>query len=60
MNDSDIEILLTRARLDLSEEEIEWIKTAFSGYHAQLETLMSLNLDEEDVGTSFMMVDKPS
>ena len=60
MNDSDIEILLKRARLDLSEEEIEWIKTAFAGYQTQLETLMSLNLDEEEVGTSFMMVGKPS
>ena len=47
MNDSDIEILLQRARLDLSEEEIEWMKTAFAGYQAQLEALMALDLEEE-------------
>jgi len=60
MNDSDIEILLKRARLDLSEDEIEWMKTAFAGYQAQLEALMALDLEEEEVGTSFMTVGKPS
>ena len=54
MGEIDVENLLKRARLDLSEEEIGWAKRAFAGYHAQLEALMALDLDGEEVGTSFM------
>ena len=46
MND-ELEVLLRRARLNLSVEEIEWMKTAYSGYHGQLEELMALDLDGE-------------
>ncbi len=57
MSDTEVEVLLRRARLDLSEEEIEWMKKVFSGYHGQLEVLMALDLDGEEVGTSFMTGD---
>ena len=54
MSDTDLEVLLRRARLDLSDEEIERMKKVFAGYHGQLEALMALELDGEEVGTSFM------
>ena len=54
MSETEVEVLLRRARLNLSEEEIAWMKQAFAGYHAQLEALMALDLEGEEVGTSFM------
>ena len=55
----DVEVLLRCARLSLSEEEIERMKKVYAGYHGQLEELMTLDLEGEEVGTSFMPA-KPS
>ena len=54
MEDEYLESLSARAKLDLSEEEIQWIKTAFDGYHPQIEELMSLDLSGDEVGTAFL------
>ena len=54
---TDVEVLLRRARLDLSEAEIAWMEQAFAGYRAQLDALMALDLEGEEVGTSFMTGD---
>ena len=54
MSEADVAVLVRRARLDLSDEEIQWMKTAYVGYHTQLEALMTLDLDGDEVGTSFM------
>ena len=56
MEDKHIESLLARSKLDLSEEETEWIKSAFAGYHPQLEELMSLDLSGDEVGTAFSSI----
>ena len=60
MSRSDVETLLKRARLDLSAKEVEWMETAFAGYHSQLEALMSVDLESEEVGTAFMPGKEPS
>ncbi len=54
MEDEYLEPLLTRLRLDLNDEEIQWVKTAFDGYRSQLEELMSLDLSGDEVGTAFL------
>ena len=54
MEDEYLEPLLTRLRLDLNDEEIQWVKTAFDGYRFQLEELMSLDLSGDEVGTAFL------
>ena len=54
MEDEYLESLSARAKLDLSEEEIKWVKTAFDGYRSQLEELMSLDLSSDEVGTAFL------
>ena len=54
MKDEYLEPLLTRLRLDLNDEEIQWVKTAFDGYRSQLEELMSLDLSGDEVGTAFL------
>ena len=54
MEDKYLESLSARAKLDLSEEEIKWVKTAFDGYRSQLEELMSLELSGDEVGTAFL------
>ena len=59
MEDEYLESLSARAKLDLSEEEIQWIKTAFDGYHPQIEELMSLDLSGDEVGTAFLSLKKP-
>lgn len=59
MSETDVEVLLRRARLDLSDEEIQWMKIAYAGYHAQLDALMDLDLDGEEVGTSFLSGESP-
>jgi hypothetical protein len=53
MEDRYIEALLARSKLNLSEEETQWVKTAFAGYRPQLEELMSLDLAGDEVGTAF-------
>ena len=53
MEDKYIEALLARSKLDLSEEETQWVKAAFAGYRPQLEELMSLDLAGDEVGTAF-------
>ena len=58
MEDEYLESLSARAKLDLSEEEIKWVKTAFDGYRSQLEELMSLDLSGDEVGTAFLPVKK--
>ena len=59
MEDEYLESLSARAKLDLSEEEIKWVKTAFDGYRSQLEELMSLDLSGDEVGTAFLLFRKP-
>ena len=54
MEDEYLESLSARAKLDLSEEEIKWVKTVFDGYHPQIEELMSLDLSGDEVGTAFL------
>ena len=54
MEDEYLESLSARAKLDLSEEEIQWVKTAFAGYRPQLEELMSLDLSGDEVETAFL------
>ena len=54
MEDEYLESLSARAKLDLSEEEIKWVKTAFDGHRSQLEELMSLDLSGDEVGTAFL------
>ena len=54
MEDEYLDPLLTRLRLDLNDEEIQWVKTAFDGYRSQLEELMSLDLSGDEVGTAFL------
>ena len=54
MEDEYLESLSARAKLDLSEEEIKWVKTAFDGYRSQLEELMSLDLSGDEVGTALL------
>ncbi len=58
MEDEYLESLSARAKLDLSEEEIKWVKTAFDGYRSQLEELMSLDLSGDEVGTAFLSLKK--
>ena len=57
MSEADVAVLVRRTRLDLSDDEIQWMKTAYAGYHAQLEALMALDLDGDEVGTSFLSGD---
>ena len=59
MEDEYLESLSARAKLDLSEEEIKWVKTAFDRYRSQLEELMSLDLSGDEVGTAFLPFRKP-
>tara|TARA_Y100001934_G_scaffold225136_1_gene269512 strand:+ start:588 stop:767 length:180 start_codon:yes stop_codon:yes gene_type:complete len=59
MEDQYLECLLARLGLELSDEEIRWVKTAFAGYHSQIEELMSLDLAGEEVGTAFLPLGKP-
>ena len=54
MEDEYLKSLLARLRLDLNDEEIQWVKTAFDGYRSQLEELMSLDLSGDEVGTAFL------
>ncbi|HCL93350.1 MAG TPA: hypothetical protein DIC24_01880 [Gammaproteobacteria bacterium] len=59
MEDKCLESLLARLRLDLDDEEVEWVRTVFAGYHPQIEELMSLDLAGEEVGTAFLPLGKP-
>ena len=59
MEDKYLESLLARLRLDLDDEEVEWVRTVFAGYHPQIEELMSLDLTGEEVGTAFLPLGKP-
>ena len=59
MEDQYLECLLARLGLELSDEEIRWVNTAFAGYRPQIEELMSLDLAGEEVGTAFLTVGKP-
>ena len=59
MEDEYLESLLARLRLELNDEEIQWVKTAFAGYRPQIEELMSLDLAGEEVGTAFLPLGKP-
>ncbi len=59
MEDQYLECLLARLGLELSDEEIRWVKTAFAGYRPQIEELMSLDLAGEEVGTAFLPLGKP-
>jgi len=54
VEDEYLKSLLARLRLDLNDEEIQWVKTAFDGYRSQLEELMSLDLSGDEVGTAFL------
>ena len=58
MEDEYLKSLLARLRLDLNDEEIQWVKTAFDGYRSQLEELMSLDLSGDEVGTAFLPLKK--
>ena len=58
VEDKYLESLLTRLQLDLNDEEIQWVKTAFDGYHPQIEELMSLDLSGDEVGTAFLSLKK--
>ena len=58
MEDKYLESLLTRLKLDLNDEEIQWVKIAFAGYRSQLEELMSLDLSGDEVGTAFLPLKK--
>ena len=58
MEDEYLKSLLARLRLDLNDEEIQWVKTAFDGYRPQLEELMSLDLSGDEVGTAFLPLKK--
>jgi hypothetical protein len=58
VEDEYLKSLLARLRLDLNDEEIQWIKIAFAGYRPQLEELMSLDLAGEEVGTAFLPLKK--
>ena len=59
MEDKYLESLLARLRLDLDDEEVEWVRAVFAGYHPQIEELMSLDLAGEEVGTAFLPFGKP-
>jgi hypothetical protein len=54
VEDEYLKSLLARLRLDLNDEEIQWVKIAFAGYRSQLEELMSLDLSGDEVGTAFL------
>jgi hypothetical protein len=58
VEDEYLKSLLARLRLDLNDEEIQWVKTAFDGYRSQLEELMSLDLSGDEVGTAFLPLKK--
>ena len=58
VEDKYLESLLTRLKLDLNDEEIKWVKTAFDRYRSQLEELMSLDLSGDEVGTAFLSLKK--
>lgn len=53
-NDSELETLLKRANLNLTEEERGWVSAALKGYMPLVEALHSLDLDGEEVGTAFL------
>ena len=59
MEDKYLELLLARLMLNLNDEELEWVRTVFAGYHPQIEELMSLDLTGEEVGTAFLPLGKP-
>ena len=54
MHEDEIRVLFERNGLDLSPEELEWVRRAFEGYRPQLDALLSLDLEGEEVGTSFL------
>ena len=54
MDEDHLRVLFERNGLDLSPEELRWVGKAFQGYRPQLEALLALDLDGEEVGTSFL------
>ena len=60
MEDKYLEPLLAHLRLDLDDEEVEWVRTVFAGYHPQIEELMSHDLVGEEVGTASYPLGSPN
>lgn len=54
MNEDHLGALFERHGLDLSPEDLHWVARAFRGYRPQLEALLALDLEGEEVGTSFL------
>ena len=54
MDEDHLRVLFERNGLDPSPEELRRIARAFEGYRPQLEALLALDLDGEEVGTSFL------
>lgn len=54
MNEDHLRVLFEYHGLDPSPEELQWVARAFRGYRPQLEALLALDLDGEEVGTSFL------
>ena len=53
-NDPELETLLKRARLSLTEEERGWVSEALKRYIPLVEALHSLDLEGEEVGTAYL------
>ncbi|MGI9333742.1 MAG: amidase [Gammaproteobacteria bacterium] len=58
--DADVEALMRRAQLTLTDEERQWVDNAFNGYRAQLEALHALDLDGEAVGAGYTVTAGPT
>ena len=54
MDEDHLRALFERNGLDPDPEEVRLVARAFRGYRPQLEALLALDLDGEEVGTSFL------
>ena len=54
MDEDHLRALFERNGLDPDPEEVRLVARAFQGYRPQLEALLALDLDGEEVGTSFL------
>ncbi len=53
-DDSELETLLKRAGLSLTEEERGWVSEALAGYLPLVDELHALDLTGEEVGTAYL------
>lgn len=54
LDEDHLRALFQRNGLDPSPEDLRHVARAFEGYRPQLEALLALDLDGEEVGTSFL------